>query len=58
LTQHPVSRIRSVLQRQQIGSGRRAERTVQDTSKYAYAIADFAGELLAVADNLQRTVGR
>src|SRR5580704_6467517 len=33
---------------------RRAERTVQDTSKYA--IADFAGELLAVADNLQRTV--
>jgi molecular chaperone GrpE len=33
---------------------RRAERTVQDTSKYA--IADFAGELLAVADNLERTV--
>jgi molecular chaperone GrpE len=33
---------------------RRAERTVQDTSKYA--IADFARELLAVADNLQHTV--
>jgi molecular chaperone GrpE len=33
---------------------RRAERTVQDMSKYA--IADFARELLAVADNLQRTV--
>jgi molecular chaperone GrpE (heat shock protein) len=33
---------------------RRAERTVQDTSKYA--VADFAGELLAVADNLQCTV--
>ena len=33
---------------------RRAERTVQDMSKYA--IADFARELLAVADNLQRTI--
>jgi molecular chaperone GrpE len=33
---------------------RRAERTVHDTSKYA--IADFAGELLAVPDNLQRTI--
>src|SRR3977135_1260158 len=33
---------------------RRAERTVHDTSKYA--IADFAGELLAVPDNRQRTI--
>jgi molecular chaperone GrpE len=33
---------------------RRAERAVQDTSMYA--IADFARELLAVADNLQRTI--
>jgi molecular chaperone GrpE len=33
---------------------RRTERTVQDTSKYA--IADFLRKLLAVADNLQRTV--
>jgi molecular chaperone GrpE len=33
---------------------RRAERMAQDTSKYA--VADFARELLAVADNLRRTI--
>jgi molecular chaperone GrpE len=33
---------------------RRAERMAQDTSKYA--VANFARELLAVADNLRRTI--
>lgn len=33
---------------------RRAERMAQDSSKYA--VADFARELLAVADNLRRTI--
>jgi molecular chaperone GrpE len=34
--------------------GRRAERAIEDARKFA--IAEFAGELLAVADNLRRTV--